>query len=114
MRFWHGFVTAVVMVEALALLAIGWVIAPPMVGMVRDIGGPDAMPASFELVTSSAWAPAWGLGLPLLAFAVLRGGGSSKRGLAALVGVAVVGLAVAAFTLVSIYGPLYETTSHIH
>lgn len=111
MRFWQGFALALVVVAALAMAAIGWVLVPSFVQLVRDFEA--VLPWPFALVSTPAWSAGWALGLPAAALVVLRRVRDPKWSVLGLVGLAIVGAAVVAFTLVALYGPLYEPTARI-
>lgn len=111
MRFWHGFVAAIVAIEALALVVVRTSIAPAVMRMIGDFGG--EVSALHRLVTSSAWSMAWVAVLLATTIVLVRLVGDSKRCLVGLVVTAMVGAGVVAVTLAGLYGPIFEVTDRI-
>jgi hypothetical protein len=110
-NFWRGFVTAILLLEWVAL---GWLVrtAPAMKAMVADFGS-MALTPSFVVVTSSEYAIGCLAGL--VGAGLLAGWLPRKPGtrVAALVGVAVVAAGLIAFTWIGLYSPVHALAGRI-
>jgi hypothetical protein len=109
--FWRGFVTAILVLEWLAL---GWLVhaAPAMKAMVADFGSVE-LPRIFVVVTSIEYAVGGLVGL--VGAALLAGWLPRKPGarVLALACVAVVAAGVIAFTWYGLYSPIHMLTGKI-
>jgi hypothetical protein len=109
--FWRGFVTAILVLEWLAL---GWLVraAPMMERMVADFG-PVELPRIFLVVTSTEYAIGCLVGLVVAASIagwVPRKPGARVAGLAC---VAIVGAVLVAVTWYGLYSPIFELSGKI-
>jgi hypothetical protein len=109
--FWRGFVTAILLLEWLAL---GWLVraAPEMARMVADFG-PVELPRIFLAVTSTEYAIGCLVGLVIAASIagwVPRKPGARVVGLAC---VAIVGAVLVAVTWYGLYSPIFELSGKI-
>lgn len=111
MSFWRGFVTAILVLEWLAL---GWLVraAPAMKAMMADFGSVE-LPRVFVVVTSTEYAIGCLVGL--LGAGLLAGWLPRKPGarVLALTSLAVVAAGVIAFTWYGLYSPIYALAGNI-
>lgn len=113
MSYWGGFFTGIVAVACCVLAGFAATLGPSFAVMYADFGAVE-MPASTRLVLSPAWAPAILTAVVAAALMVnLRWPWSLLSRTITLAVIALVALALVAFTTVAAYLPITEVAGDI-
>jgi hypothetical protein len=111
MSFWRGFITAILVLEWIAL---AWLVraAPVMRAMLADFGDAE-LPWVFSVVTSTTYGVVCLVGVVGAALLADRLPRTAKTRVLGLASVAVAAGAVVAFTWYGLYSPIFALTGKI-